>query len=94
VTEAVKKDPSYMAWIDDTRGAGGSDAEIMNDYNLEVVRYKDKTFSVFGDKDDVRDFANDYWDDAEIEQITSADMKSLELYRHDKRPQDNDWFGK
>lgn len=60
LTKEALEEKQYEAYIDDTRKPGGPDEEIKQDYNLEVYRYDDDTFTVVGKKTDILDFIEDY----------------------------------
>jgi hypothetical protein len=50
----------YIARINDSREPGGSDLEIKNDYNLEVLDRDSSGFDVTGSKEDIEAFIEDY----------------------------------
>jgi len=63
----------YIARINDSREPGGSDLEIKNDYNLEVLDRDSSGFDVIGSKDDIEAFIEDYGVIVdEIEEVSEA----------------------
>ena len=50
----------YIARINDSREPGGSDLEIKNAYNLEVLDRDSSGFDVIGSKEDIEAFIEDY----------------------------------
>jgi hypothetical protein len=63
----------YIARINDSREPGGSDLEIKNDYNLEVLDRDSSGFGVIGSKEDIESFIEDYGVIVdEIEEVSEA----------------------
>jgi len=63
----------YIARINDSREPGGSDLEIKNDYNLEVLDRDSSGFDVTGSKEDIEAFIEDYGVIVdEIEEVSEA----------------------
>lgn len=54
------KDADYIAYIDDKRRPGGTDKEIMNDYNLQVLNRTKSGFDIKGTLEDIEAFIEDY----------------------------------
>ena len=50
----------FIARIEDSRSPGGSDQEIKNDYNLEVLDRDEDGFEVEGTMEDIQAFVDDY----------------------------------
>ena len=50
----------FIARIEDPRSPGGSDQEIKNDYNLEVLDRDEDGFEVEGTREDIQSFIDDY----------------------------------
>jgi signal recognition particle subunit SEC65 len=57
---------TYTAYIEDTRVPGGSPSAIKKDHNLNTVIYTDGTLSVWGEKEDIESFIEEYSINAEI----------------------------
>jgi hypothetical protein len=51
---------TYQIYVNDDRTPGGTEEEILNDYNLEAFIYEDGTLSVEGTAEDLKGYLDDY----------------------------------